>query len=452
MGSTKRLPSGGKRSRKLMRNKTAILVLSVLAALSVSIIVIPAFSGDDPARMPRRPALFGEVLDSNSLDANCCLRQQAGGADENGEENDVQLPGDPQRGWKVFFTKNCVKCHSIGGEGGTIGPDLGRSTSILTAGQLTGEMWNHVPKMVQKMEEEGIPFTELTHREMADIFAFLYFLRFLGEPGSADRGKLLLDSKGCGNCHAIKEEAGKTAPTLGKWGKYVNPVVWTQTMWNHATKMSEKLKEAGLNWPEFSNEELSDLLAYVGSVSSSDEKVYLNPGTPSRGKKTFESKSCAKCHAIGGKGGNVGPDLASPKSPKTFLELTSTMWNHLPRMLKTMDEMGIKADAPTAQEMADVISYLFTVQYMGARGDAEKGKQIFVDKSCIKCHAKDGQGGKTGPDLSYLKGRANPILMAYVRWGASHGGKMLEEITKMGIPWPYFKENEMTDLLEYLNK
>ena len=96
------------------------------------------------------------------------------------EEQELQLPGDAQEGWQIFFTKNCVKCHSVWGEGGTIGPDLGRSSSVLTAGQLAGEMWNHIPRMRQKMEEEGIQFTDLNYEEMADIFAFLYFIRYLG--------------------------------------------------------------------------------------------------------------------------------------------------------------------------------------------------------------------------------------------------------------------------------
>ncbi|MDP2973183.1 MAG: c-type cytochrome, partial [Deltaproteobacteria bacterium] len=35
------------------------------------------------------------------------------------------LPGEIKEGWKVFTTKRCGVCHSIWGEGGKGGPDLG---------------------------------------------------------------------------------------------------------------------------------------------------------------------------------------------------------------------------------------------------------------------------------------------------------------------------------------
>jgi putative heme-binding domain-containing protein len=43
------------------------------------------------------------------------------------------IPGDPQAGRKLFFNPQgkapCVKCHSIGGEGGRVGPSLDRIAS-----------------------------------------------------------------------------------------------------------------------------------------------------------------------------------------------------------------------------------------------------------------------------------------------------------------------------------
>ncbi|HSB03595.1 MAG TPA: c-type cytochrome, partial [Thermodesulfobacteriota bacterium] len=35
------------------------------------------------------------------------------------------LPGDIKEGWRVFVQKKCGQCHSIWGEGGKGGPDLG---------------------------------------------------------------------------------------------------------------------------------------------------------------------------------------------------------------------------------------------------------------------------------------------------------------------------------------
>ena len=35
---------------------------------------------------------------------------------------------------------------------------------------------------------------------------------------------------------------------------------------------------------------------------------------PDQGKKIYEEKRCAMCHAIGGQGGKIGPDLSSVAS------------------------------------------------------------------------------------------------------------------------------------------
>jgi putative heme-binding domain-containing protein len=36
-----------------------------------------------------------------------------------------QTQGDPDRGAKIFTARGCVRCHTAGGEGGFVGPDLG---------------------------------------------------------------------------------------------------------------------------------------------------------------------------------------------------------------------------------------------------------------------------------------------------------------------------------------
>jgi hypothetical protein len=43
-----------------------------------------------------------------------------------------------------------------------------------------------------------------------------------------------------------------------------------QIMWNHAPVMEEKILEKVLNWPEFSGKEMTDLYAYLSSLSRND--------------------------------------------------------------------------------------------------------------------------------------------------------------------------------------
>src|SRR5512140_491275 len=85
------------------------------------------------------------------------------------------LPEDPSRGRQLFVSKGCVKCHAVQGEGGRIGPDLGRVALGDTQLDLAAEMWNHTPTMIEELKEAGIVATpSLTGQEFTEIAAYLY--------------------------------------------------------------------------------------------------------------------------------------------------------------------------------------------------------------------------------------------------------------------------------------
>jgi hypothetical protein len=44
---------------------------------------------------------------------------------------------------------------------------------------------------------------------------------------------------------------------------------------------------------------------------------------PLAGARVFDAKGCIKCHAVGGTGGKVGPDLARTARPRTFYDLAA---------------------------------------------------------------------------------------------------------------------------------
>src|SRR3989304_8906609 len=95
------------------------------------------------------------------------------------------IPGDARKGWQVFSEKGCLQCHGMGERGRVMmAPDLSKSPSVhLSSGGLAAEMWNHAPEMWEKMSAKWIKFNRLKETEMADLFAFLYFIRYLDEPG-----------------------------------------------------------------------------------------------------------------------------------------------------------------------------------------------------------------------------------------------------------------------------
>ncbi len=56
----------------------------------------------------------------------------------------------------------------------------------------------------------------------------------------------------------------------------------------------------------------------------------LIPEDPTRGGQLFVSKGCAKCHALKGERGKIGPDLSKIDLGDTQLNLAAKIWNHTP--------------------------------------------------------------------------------------------------------------------------
>lgn len=349
------------------------------------------------------------------------------------------LPGEAKEGWKVFTTKRCGTCHSIWGEGGKGGPDLGPlPKTYVSPAQLAALMWNHGPEMWGRMSFQKLPFQKMSLKEMADLFAFLYFIRYMDEPGDPNKGKAVMEAKGCWKCHAIQKGQKED---LGRWGMYTNPILWAQMMWNHEPQMEQAMKKKNIPWVEFKENEMTDLIAYIRSLSNNLEKIYLSPGDPRSGEKLFSQKGCLLCHIPSGE-----LDLSKKKDfPRTLTQLAGLMWNHSRRMWKGIEEKGLDRPLLSPQEMADLVAFLFSKRYFDPPGNPVNGKMVFHKKRCYLCHAK----GKTF-DLKGLKGKVSPILMAQTMW--NHGPKMLEKMRKEKVSWQKIDGQEMVDLMEYLNQ
>ena len=99
----------------------------------------------------------------------------------------VAAIGDPVKGEQLFETKACVDCHSLNGEGGEDAPALDSMTGHLSAREIaamSGQIWNHLPEMLEHFEEEGIAFPTFSDEEMADLIAYLHG----GAPARTDTG------------------------------------------------------------------------------------------------------------------------------------------------------------------------------------------------------------------------------------------------------------------------
>jgi len=353
--------------------------------------------------------------------------------------------GDVRRGAGVFISKACARCHAIWGHGGEIGPDLGRTRAGgLTDSELAAAMWNHVPRMWGKMQEEGIPHAIISEGEMADLFAYLSFVRALDEPGNPDVGRQLLQEKRCGQCHAVGDLGGTAAPDLRRWARYRNPAVWAKLMFDHAPRMVEEMNRRKIPVPTLEPRELVQIVSYIRSLSPSGEAELLEPGDPAEGGKIFQRRRCVQCHSVRGKGGKVGPDLGRRGWVASFTGVAIAEWKHAAGMRAAMAAYGIEVPMLTSQEMAHVIVYLFSVSYADDPGSPRRGAEIFREKGCAACHEKGG-----GPSLERYRGRATPATLAQALW--MHGPTMLERMRDLGIRWPALHGEEMRDLVAALN-
>jgi len=170
---------------------------------------------------------------------------------------------------------------------------------------------------------------------------------------------------------------------------------------------------------------------------------------PVAGARVFDSAGCAKCHAIAGIGGKVGPDLSKMSRPRSFYDLAAAMWNHLPRMTARMQQMGIARVKLDARAAGDVAAYLYTLHYFDKPGRGDVGKRLFAEKKCIVCHQVDGRGGTVGPSVDVFKGFASPLFVASAMW--NHGPQMAEAMRAQSIERPKLTAEELRDVVAFLS-
>jgi cytochrome c2 len=361
------------------------------------------------------------------------------------------LPADPLTGRQVFLQKGCQTCHAVWGEGGSLGPDLGKEGVWHSVMQLAGALWNHSPEMIEKMRERRMSRPMISSAEMADLAAFLYFLNYFDAPGDAARGKLLFASKGCAKCHAVGDSQPRIGPALDRYKHFASPLFLARAMWSHGAAMAKKMVELQVPRPELRGTDPADILAYIQTASNAGtaDKIYMVPGNPTRGDHVFTEKGCRKCHAIRGAGGHVGPDLGTKGLHKSVTEIAGLMWDHEPAMWTRMQELGVALPAFSDQEMSDVIAYLFFLQYFDPPGNVGRGQQLYIEKGCVLCHyAPPTAEKRLAPDLSKSAAISSPLELSSAMW--NHAPVMEAQIRERGLPWPRFQDDDVRDLVEYL--
>lgn len=349
-------------------------------------------------------------------------------------------PGSAARGAVLFGEKGCFRCHAYNGVGGAGAPDLAQLPRGNTAPvELAAAMWNHAPIMFDAMPMVGTRVPRLTPSEAADLLSFFYSLLTYVREGNVQRGRLVYEEKGCAGCH--NDEPG-IGPALSNWSRAANPLEWPERMWNHSTLMAQEVSRSRLAWPQLSGEEVTDLITFIQSRQG-DRAASAEPfaSDPEKGQIAFD-RNCRDCHSLGAEPSKI--DLLARPAPRAFVDYIARMWNHVPSMAA---RAGGKLPRLERGQMSDIGAYLFAKHYFDVEGNVREGQLVYAD-NCVACHGAR-RGEFNAPDLILAVERFSPVTMTSALW--RHDRAIREIAGKENIPWPYFEESDMANLIAYLN-
>ncbi len=156
---------------------------------------------------------------------------------------------DPSSG-RSAVVLYCGKCHS--------GPAaLSVQLQNKTWPDIGAGLWNHIPLL------EPVP--AISEEEMRGIFAWVWELQYRGPAGRVNRGERVFSDKGCISCH--RSPSPKAMAQSPRVGKTFTPTSLVALGWGAGREMHRQMQEKGVRWPHMEPEDLSDLVAYMNTLS-----------------------------------------------------------------------------------------------------------------------------------------------------------------------------------------
>jgi|CXWL01.1.fsa_nt_gi mono/diheme cytochrome c family protein len=189
-----------------------------------------------------------------------------------------------------------------------------------------------------------------------------------------------------------------------------------------------------------------------------------------RGERDFNGLGCVKCHTIGDKGNQWGPDLTMLGFRKSSVWIDTWLQNpHAWNPKTVMPNFNL-----TEATRADLVAYLSAQKgqawtekpWLTAEAKtlpaAQRGKIIFNSVGCVSCHAQDGYGGYPNnnsaggliPSLTKVtEGYSKSELHEKIKTGAipiPNDAKLPPPMLQMPKWGEQLNAGEIDDLVEYL--
>jgi ubiquinol-cytochrome c reductase cytochrome b subunit len=141
--------------------------------------------------------------------------------DYSGPTDWMQLSPEEMAGVATFRQENCVSCHSIGGGGSKLGPDLTQASIHKDAAW----MIQHFRQPAVVRPGTSMPPIQLGDAQLNQLAAFLLKLTpqnataLQNAPDFATQGALLYQANECGSCHLVNGMGMRVGPALNGLSK-----------------------------------------------------------------------------------------------------------------------------------------------------------------------------------------------------------------------------------------
>jgi len=152
-------------------------------------------------------------------------------------------------GAQLFQSKGCSGCHV-----GKLALESRLRNETLTG--IAAAMWNHQTSMKQ-------PPPQLSQEEMRQLVSYIWAKQYFRGDGSASRGQKVFADKRCAGCH---NDPSSGAPKLAKGKDAYSDITMVAALWGHGPRMLAAMKQKNLDWPRFTAQQMSDLIAYLNSL------------------------------------------------------------------------------------------------------------------------------------------------------------------------------------------
>jgi mono/diheme cytochrome c family protein len=178
------------------------------------------------------------------------------------------LRGSAEHGWKLF-QEQCIQCHSVSGEGGKSGPDLGPDYDLPhTTARFAAVLWNHAPAMLAQARQSSLAAPALEGEEIRDVQMFLVSLQYLEPSGSALLGERVFAERGCARCHGLTAEGTPQGPRLKHGADAFTAASLASALWTHGPGMWARAQQLGVAWPTLEGTDIGDLTSFLNASAN----------------------------------------------------------------------------------------------------------------------------------------------------------------------------------------